>query len=110
MLTRGIQQLRFALTLTAALALVACAHGPTQQPAEEAIEDGVVTARVRAALIEDPLTSQHHIDVATFKGQVKLSGFVETDEARERALNLAREIAGAKNVQDLMQVRVPAGS
>jgi osmotically-inducible protein OsmY len=38
-----------------------------------------------------------------------LSGFVETDEARTRALQVAREIDGVKNVKDAMQVRKSSG-
>jgi osmotically-inducible protein OsmY len=36
---------------------------------------------------------------------VQLSGFVESDEARSRALKLARDIDGVKNVKDAMEVR-----
>jgi osmotically-inducible protein OsmY len=96
-----------ALLLTAFVgaALVGCKAVPTQQPAQEAIEDGVLTARVKTALIEDPLTQAHHIDVETFKGQVQLSGYVETDEARSRALQLARDVEGVKRVRDALQVK-----
>lgn len=89
--------------------LGACTTTPTQQPTGEAIEDGVVTAKVKAALIEDPLTKSHQINVETFKGNVQLSGFVESDEARTRALQLARDVRGVKNVKDAMEVRDGAG-
>jgi hyperosmotically inducible protein len=86
-------------------ALAACTSTPTQQSAGEAIDDGVVTAKVKAALIEDPLTKAHQIDVETFKGTVQLSGFVEDDKARTRALQLTREIDGVRRVKDAMEVR-----
>lgn|SRR5512138_830759 len=88
-------------------ALAACTSTPTQQSAGEAIDDGVVTAKVKAALIEDPLTKAHQINVETFKGTVQLSGFVEDDEARNRALQLARDVDGVKKVKDAMEVRHP---
>lgn len=87
--------------------LVACTSTPTQQSAGEAIDDGVVTAKVKAALTEDPVTKAHQINVETFKGTVQLSGFVEDDEARNRALQLARDVAGVKRVKDAMEVRHP---
>jgi len=90
-------------------ALAACSSMPKQQPADEAIDDGVVTAKVKAALIEDPLTKAHDISVETFKGTVQLSGFVENDETRARALKLAREVAGVKRVKDAMEVRGGSG-
>lgn len=89
--------------------LVACTTTPTQGSTEQAIDDGVVTARVKAALIEDPVTKVHQINVETFKGRVQLSGFVETDKARSRALQLARDVSGVRRVDDAMQVRQPAG-
>jgi hyperosmotically inducible protein len=78
---------------------------PSQQPASEAIDDGVVTAKVKAALIDDPVTKVHQISVETFKGTVQLSGFVETDEARSRALQLTKDINGVRNVRDALEVR-----
>jgi len=87
------------------LALTACTSMPRQQPADEAIDDGVVTAKVKAALIEDPITKAHDISVETFKGTVQLSGFVENDETRTRALKLARDVAGVKRVKDAMEIR-----
>jgi osmotically-inducible protein OsmY len=64
---------------------------------------------VKAKLIEDPVTKAHRINVETFKGTVQLSGFVETEKARTRALQLAKETAGVKNVKDAMEVRRGAG-
>lgn len=85
--------------------IAACSSTPTQQSAGEAIDDGVVTARVKAKLIEDPVTKAHQINVDTFKGTVQLSGFVEDEQARARALQLARDVDGVKQVKDGMQVR-----
>lgn len=96
-----------ALILAALMAsmVVACSSTPTQQSTGQAIDDGVVTAKVKAALIEDPVTKAHQINVETFKGQVQLSGFVESDEARTRALQLARDVEGVKKVKDALEVR-----
>ena len=89
----------------AATVVVGCTSTPTQQSAGQAVDDGVVTAKVRAALVADPVTKAHQINVETFKGTVQLSGFVETDEARTRALQLARDVDGVKKVKDAMEVR-----
>ena len=97
------------LWLGLSMGLSGCTSTPTQQPAGEAIEDGVVTAKVKAALVQDPITKAHHINVETFKGQVQLSGYVENDEARTRALQVARDVAGVRKVTDAMQVRIPQG-
>jgi osmotically-inducible protein OsmY len=91
--------------LMAAAVVAGCSSTPTQQSAGEAVEDGVVTAKVKAALVADPVTKAHQITVETFKGTVQLSGFVESDEARSRALELARNIDGVRKVKDAMEVR-----
>jgi hyperosmotically inducible periplasmic protein len=103
MANRSTAVLILAAVLSSAVA--ACTSTPTQQSTGQAIDDGVVTAKVKAALIKDPVTKAHQINVETFKGQVQLSGFVETDEARTRALQVARDIEGVKKVTDAMQVR-----
>jgi len=90
--------------------ITGCSSTTPQQPsAGQAIDDGVVTAKVKAKLIEDPVTKAHQINVETFKGNVQLSGFVETEQARTRALQLARDTAGVKNVRDALEVRGGAG-
>jgi hyperosmotically inducible protein len=104
MTRKNTAALLLAAWMTAGL-VGACSSTPTQQPAGEAIDDGVLTAKVKAALIEDPVTKAHQINVETFKGQVQLSGFVESDEARTRALQLARDVDGVKKVKDAMEVR-----
>jgi osmotically-inducible protein OsmY len=104
MARNNIAALLVAALMTAGL-VAGCSSTPTQQSTGEAIDDGVVTAKVKAALIEDPVTKAHQINVETFKGQVQLSGFVESDEARARALQLAREVEGVKKVKDSMEVR-----
>ncbi|MBM0103631.1 BON domain-containing protein [Steroidobacter sp. S1-65] len=96
-----------ALLLAAIMAstVVGCSSTPTQQSTGQAIDDGVVTAKVKAKLIEDPVTKAHQINVETFKGTVQLSGFVETDQARTRALQLARDVDGVKSVKDALEIR-----
>lgn len=91
--------------LMASTVVAGCSSTPTQQSAGEAVDDGVVTAKVKAALGGDPVTKAHQINVETFKGTVQLSGFVESDEARSRALQLARDVAGVRKVKDAMEVR-----
>jgi osmotically-inducible protein OsmY len=91
--------------LMGSTAVVGCSSTPTQQSAGQAVDDGVVTAKVKAALVADPVTKAHQINVETFKGTVQLSGFVETDQARSRALQLARDVDGVKRVKDALEVR-----
>jgi osmotically-inducible protein OsmY len=82
--------------------------GAAEQTAANAgrvIDDSMITAKVKSALVADPTTKAHQIEVATFEGTVQLSGFVENDDAKDRAGQLARDIEGVKNVKNSLQVR-----
>jgi osmotically-inducible protein OsmY len=80
-----------------------------EQTAGEVVDDGVVTAKVKAKLVDDPVTKAYQINVETFKGTVQLSGSVDSDEARSRATQLAKDVGGVKDVQNSLQVRKPEG-
>ena len=103
MLRRRAAAILVAVLLGSAFA--GCSSTPTQQATGQAIDDGVVTAKVKAALVQDPVTKAHEITVETFKGTVQLSGFVESDEARARAVELAKDVDGVKQVKDALEVR-----
>lgn len=71
----------------------------------EVVDDGVVTAKVKAKLVDDPVTKAYQIEVETFKGTVQLSGFVDSAEARSRATQLTKDVGGVKDVKNSLQVR-----
>lgn len=102
------------VVLAATLAVVAVGCSSTQHRggAESAganagrvIDDSVITGKVKAALVADSTTKAHQIEVETFKGTVQLSGFVDTAEARTRAVQIARETEGVKDVKNSLQLR-----
>jgi osmotically-inducible protein OsmY len=76
-----------------------------QQSTGAAISDGLITAKVRAALAADPITADYQISVETWDGIVELTGFVETATVRAEALQLARYVDGVLRVQDSLDLR-----
>jgi osmotically-inducible protein OsmY len=78
-----------------------------QQTAGEGVDDSVVTAKVKAKLVDDPVTKAYQINVETFKGTVQLSGSVDSAEARSRATQLAMDVGGVKDVKNSLQVSKP---
>ena len=76
-----------------------------QQTAGEAVDDAVVTAKVKARLVDDEVTKAYQINVETFKGTVQLSGSVDSEEARSRATELAKNVGGVKDVKNSLQIR-----
>jgi osmotically-inducible protein OsmY len=75
------------------------------QTAGETLDDSVVTAKVKAKLVDDPVTKASQIEVETFKGTVQLSGFVDSAAAVSRAEQLAKDVGGVKDVKNSLQVR-----
>ena len=86
-------------------AIVACSSMPTQQPTGQAIDDGIVTAKVKAKLTEDPVTKAHQISVETFKGTVQLSGFVNSRADINKAVEVARGVGGVTAVKNDMRLK-----
>ena len=87
------------------VSVVGCASTSTQQGTGEFIDDFVITTKVKAAIIEDPLTKVLEIKVKTFKGEVQLSGFVSSQAAANRAIELARGVKGVTSVKNDMQIK-----
>ena len=100
------RSLRAALVVAVALfTTVACASTRTQKSMGEQIDDTVITTKVKAELIGDPLTKAHEIDVEVFKGRVQLNGFVRTDAMRTQAVALARRVDGVVAVDNNLKLK-----
>jgi osmotically-inducible protein OsmY len=85
--------------------VLGCAGSPTQESPGEYLSDSWITTKVKTALIDDPQVKANQVTVETFKGAVQLSGFVSSDAARERAVQVARGIEGVTSVTNDMRLR-----
>ena len=92
----------FALCL---LAVAGCASSPQKEGTGEYIDDTVITAKVKAAIVNDPTLKATEINVETFKGVVQLSGFVSSESDIGKAVQVARGVAGVKSVKNAMAVK-----
>jgi osmotically-inducible protein OsmY len=81
----------------------------SERSAGQVVDDGVVTAKVKAKLVDDPVTKAYQINVETFQGNVQLSGVVDSAEAVSRATQLAKDVGGVKDVKNSLQVRKSEG-
>jgi hypothetical protein len=68
-------------------------------------EDAVVTGKVRAALLGTEDVKATEINVETQKGVVQLSGVVQTNSDLDRAVYLAKQVEGVKEVQNRLRVK-----
>lgn len=94
-----------AVMIVLSLAAVACASTRTTKSAGEQVDDTVTTASVKSALIADPVTKAHQIDVEVFKGTVQLNGFVDTAASKTRATEVAKSAKGVTSVRNNLTVK-----
>jgi osmotically-inducible protein OsmY len=87
------------------VSLAACAPTPTKEGTGEYIDDSVITGKVKAAFAADPTVKATQVQVETFKGTVQLSGFVDSRESAEKAVEIARGVKGVKSVKNDTVIR-----
>ena len=89
----------------AADTVVAQADMPTAtQKAAVAIDDSVITAKVKSALVSNKQVSALKINVVTKHGVVILTGAIPSAEAGARVLKMVASIEGVKDIQNQLQV------
>ena len=109
------------ITLIGALSIVGCGKTEdkgtqpppaTGEPKSEAettvgttIDDTTITTKVKAALLADDQVKGTDIEVETRKGEVQLSGYVDSQAQVDRAIEITRGIEGVKNVDNKMTVK-----
>src|SRR5262245_14097476 len=76
-----------------------------QQRLGRVIGDGVITAKIKAALLKDPLVSTAAVNVATYRGTVQLSGFVYSEQQVRRAMEVAAGVDGVIEVRNDLVVK-----
>lgn len=87
------------------MSVVGCASTPTQEGTGEYIDDSVVTAKVKTAILNEPSLKVLQINVETYKGTVQLSGFVRSQADINKAVEVARGVSGVTTVRNDMRLR-----
>jgi len=83
----------------------ACASTPHQEGTGEYVDDSVITTKVKALLAEDSFLKSFQIGVESFKGIVQLSGFVNSQNAVDKAGQIAWSVKGVKSVKNNLIVK-----
>ena len=86
-------------------AIAACAATDKREATGEYVDDSVITAKIKAAILNTPTLKVAEINVETFKGIVQLSGFISSRQAANEAVEIARGIGGVKSVKDDMRIK-----
>lgn len=92
-----------ALALSASLA--ACSVMSGRETAGEYVDDTTITTKVKAAMFDDPSVKVMQIGVETMQNVVQLSGFVDSDQTKARAGELASAVTGVREVKNDLVVR-----
>jgi osmotically-inducible protein OsmY len=94
-----------AVLVAACTALGACASTARHEGTGEYVDDTVITAKVKTAVLNDPGLKSAEINVETFKGKVQLSGFVSSQAGIDQAVALARGVKGVSSVANDMRLK-----
>ena len=78
------------------------APASTKESTGEYIDDAVITAKVKEAVLAEPSLKSAEINVETLKGTVQLSGFVRSRADINKAVEIARRVKGVKSVKNDM--------
>jgi osmotically-inducible protein OsmY len=95
----------FLVVLMMIVAFVACAAAQKQESTGEYVDDSVITTKVKAELANDDFLKSFQITVETYKGTVQLSGFVDSQQAIDKASEIARSVKGVKSVKNNLNVK-----
>jgi len=87
------------------VSVVGCAGTPQREGTGEYVDDTVITTKVKAAILNEPTLKVAEINVETFKGTVQLSGFVNSQGDINKAVQVARTVAGVKSVKNDMRLK-----
>ena len=97
--------IRYFVLLVLIATLVACASTSKQEGAGEYVDDSVITTKVKSMLANDDFLKSFEISVETYKGNVQLSGFVDSQKAIDKAGEIASSVKGVKSVKNNLNVK-----
>lgn len=91
--------------LSLALGLIYASSIVVAQDQDQQPTDAGITASVKSELIRKDETKARQINVETENGVVQLSGFVDSQQAKDAATATARDVRGVKSVRNELIVR-----
>ncbi len=69
------------------------------------IDDSIITTRIKAAMLADPVLKSFDVLVTTRKEEVQLSGFVNNETQLAHAIAVAKSINGVVSVVNHMSIK-----
>ena len=100
-----MQFLRSMLVLVLLVGVTAGCTAMTGKTAGENVDDATITAQVKSKLAAEKLATLTKVDVDTNRGVVYLRGNVENVTIKSRATDIARQVAGVREVVNNLVVQ-----
>jgi len=97
--------IKFLACLVLVTAFLGCAATRTKEGTGGYVDDSVITTKVKSAILTDPALKVFQINVETFKGEVQLSGFVDSHQMAKKAGEVARSVHGVVGVKNNLIVK-----
>lgn len=97
--------MKFLVCFVLISSFLGCASTSTRQSSGEYVDDSVITTKVKAAIFEEPTLKTLQIEVKTYKGEVQLSGFVDSAQSVNKAGEVARSVKGVTKVNNDLIVK-----
>jgi osmotically-inducible protein OsmY len=85
--------------------LLSCAGTSQRESTGQYVDDSAITAKVKARIFDEDSLKSMQITVVTFKGDVQLSGFVDSSHNVIKAGKIARNVAGVRSVKNDLVVK-----
>ena len=82
-----------------------CSGTQQKESTGEYMDDSVITTKVKAQIFNDPMLKVLQINVETFKGEVQLSGFVNSAAASARAVEVTGSVKGVQSVRNSLIIK-----
>ncbi|HME43881.1 MAG TPA: BON domain-containing protein [Syntrophorhabdales bacterium] len=95
----------FLLVLMLIATFASCASTPKQESTGEYVDDSVITTKVKSLLAADDFLKSFQIGVESYKGIVQLSGFVNSQNAVDKAGQIAGSVKGVRSVKNNLIVK-----
>ena len=77
-----------------------CAVTSGRESAGNYAKDKEIIAKIKTKMYKDPVVKGTQVEVQCLNGEVQLSGFVDSSEAKQRASEIAQSTAGVVNVHN----------
>jgi hypothetical protein len=101
--TNRFSYFMFAILLAA---LVGCASTPTSEGTGQYLDSSMITTKVKTALLREPGLKSTEIHVTTFKGEVQLSGFVDSRANMDKVVKITRSVNGVTAVKNDLKLKM----